>query len=99
VSLSGRFQWLAGCFLFLSIYERTTRSGATSAGNQSGKAPPPPPEDDPLLLELEDDEELLELLELEEDELELDAAATVRVVTAPVERTILRIAALPVSAT
>jgi len=83
-----------------------TRSGARRRGNQKEKAPlpltPPPEEDDPLLLELlDDDDELLEL-ELEEDELELlelEAAVRLRVVTAPVVRTILRMAALPVSAT
>ena len=68
--------------------------------NQSeGAPPPPPPELDEELLddELELDEEL-EDDELEEL-LELDDELMVRVVTTPVARAILRMAALPVSAT
>lgn len=80
---------------------RPVLSSTSNADVSQGLKAPPPPEDDPLPLLLDDeDDELLEELEeelLDEDELEL--AVKVIVVTAPVVRAILRIAALPVSAT
>ena len=58
-------------------------------------APPPPALDDGLALPPELEEEL----ELLEELLELELVVMVRVVTAPVERSIFLMAALPVSAT
>jgi hypothetical protein len=74
-----------------------------AATDHTGNAPPPPepPPDEPEL-EPDDDEELLELDELDELEDELDeellAALNARVLTPP-DKSTLRIAALPVSAT